>query len=278
VSQATNGDDILADSLLNLLTALGERAATSSWLCSGVEAYGRNANELHICSDRQQRMGGQDLLRIVSGLDTIAEGYFHAYRHSDTQPWLVIRTIDDTVFEIESHDPAVDQIKRDQRRKAAQAAPAPSAESMRQSSTTAGEGQAPTSGWDPLVYAQEMRKSTSPVSAFFLIDSLEAIAKCMQWLSILDAYNTASSEHLRYFDDVRDNYASGRKVINFDHDFKLNWKDKELSGVLRCHSVDVGRYEIELWLPGVIANELADNFGDGRGSFFCAFLPPLFYD
>jgi hypothetical protein len=149
---------------------------------------------------------------------------------------------------------------------------------MRQSSTTAGEGQAPRRGWDPLAYAQEMRKSTSPVSAFFLIDSLEAISKCIQWLSLLESYNVPSSGHLRYFGDVRDVYASGREVINFDHDFKLNWNDRELSALLRCHSVDAGRYEIELWLPGVIANEMADKFGDGRESFFCAFLPPLFYD
>lgn len=134
------------------------------------------------------------------------------------------------------------------------------------------------SGWDPIAYAKEMRKSTSPVSAFFLLDSLEAISKCIQWLSLLKSYNMPGMEHSQYFDDVREIYESGKHIINFDYDFKLYWENKELPALLRCHFVDKGRYEIELWLPGVIANNVADKFKDGCEGFFCAFMPPAFYD
>jgi hypothetical protein len=53
---------------------------------------------------------------------------------------------------------------------------------------------------------------------------------------------------------------------------------QEHSAGLRCHYFDKGRYEIELWLPGVIANDIADKFSDGQKGFFCAFMPPAFYD
>lgn len=132
--------------------------------------------------------------------------------------------------------------------------------------------------WDPVAYAETMKKSTSPVSAFFLIDSLDAIPRCKQWLALLKPYNMLDMEHSKYFDDVREIYESGREIINFDHDFRLHWQDKDLQGLLRCHFVDKGRYEIELWLPGVIANEIADKFNDGHNGFFCAFMPPMFYD
>jgi CheY-like chemotaxis protein len=132
--------------------------------------------------------------------------------------------------------------------------------------------------WNPDAYAEEMRHSTSPVSAFFLIDSLEAISKCIQWLSLLKAYNMPSMEDSQYFKSVRKVYESGRSVTNYDYDFTLLWENQEYSARLRCHFVDKGQYEIELWLPGVIANDVADAFKDGREGFFCAFMPPLFYD
>jgi len=110
---ATNGDDFLAYNLSDLLTSLGELALNSSWLCSGIEAYGGNAEKLEDYSDKQQLIKGQELLRIVSGIDNIADGYFRAYHRVEIQPWLVVRAIDNHVFEIESHDPAVALIKRE---------------------------------------------------------------------------------------------------------------------------------------------------------------------
>jgi hypothetical protein len=81
-----------------------------------------------------------------------------------------------------------------------------------------------------------------------------------------------------YFNSVREIYESGREVINFDDEFRVLWEDKDYQGLLRCHFVDKGRYEIELILPGVVLNSVADQLGDGREKFFCAFLPPAYYD
>lgn len=85
-------------------------------------------------------------------------------------------------------------------------------------------------------------------------------------------------ENSQYFKDVREIYESGKVVINFDYDFPLTWQGKEYPEKLRCHFLDKGRYEIELWLPGVVANEVADQFKDGHDGFFCAFMSHAFYD
>jgi hypothetical protein len=116
------------------------------------------------------------------------------------------------------------------------------------------------------------------VSAFFLIDSPEAIQKCIKWLSLLKPYNMPSMEDSPYFKSVREIYESGRSVTNYDYNFTLLWEKQKCSAMLRCHFIDTGRYEIELWLPGVIANDIADMFRDGHEGFLCAFMPPLFYD
>lgn len=132
--------------------------------------------------------------------------------------------------------------------------------------------------WDAAAYAEQMKQSTSPVSAFFLIDSPEAIERCTRWLEYLTTFNMPRMEGSPYFRQVRAIYEAQQEVMNVDHSFTLVWEKQAYPAGLRCHSVDKGRYEIELWLPGMIANAIVDRFADGREGFFCAFLPPAFYD
>lgn len=133
--------------------------------------------------------------------------------------------------------------------------------------------------WDPHAYAEKMRKSVSPpVSAFFMIDSLESILKCVQWLSILKPYGLPDLTNSQYFNEVQKIFAEGQVVRNFDYDFTLVWHDQKIEEKLRCHYFDKGQYEIELWLPGVVADEIADHFRDGHTGFFCAFMSHAFYD
>ena len=82
----------------------------------------------------------------------------------------------------------------------------------------------------------------------------------------------------KYFIDVRDIYELNQEVHNFDFEFRMNWEDKDLQGFLRCHFINTGKYEIELLLPGTIANEISKDFKDGREGFCCEFMPPMFYD
>lgn len=132
--------------------------------------------------------------------------------------------------------------------------------------------------WDSPDFIEQMKRSTSPVSAFFIIDSPEAISQCARELARLSKYQMPSMDTSPYFVSIREIYQSRKEVLNFDHELILRWDEQEYPALLRCHSVDAGRYEIELWLPGVIANDARQMFGDGHKGFFCAFMPPSFND
>lgn len=123
-----------------------------------------------------------------------------------------------------------------------------------------------------------MRRSTLPVSAFFLLDSPAAISKCKHELSRLAAYGMQVDLLPRYFARIREVYDSRQDVLNFDQDVPLHCGGRDFQALLRCHALGDGRYELELWLPGVIANAASAMFKDGREGFFCAFMPPSFYD
>lgn len=137
---------------------------------------------------------------------------------------------------------------------------------------------ASVSDWDQAAYAVEMGRKTSPVSAFFLVDSLEAVDRCLAWLDALKSYGLPEPAISAYLDEVRQIYREHRQVINFDHAFELSWQNQHLSARLRCHYIKRGQYEIELWIPGVIASEIKAQFQDGHSGFMCAFMPPAFYD
>ena len=132
--------------------------------------------------------------------------------------------------------------------------------------------------WDAETYAEEMKRSTYPVSAFFLIDSLDAIARCAVELDHLREYGIPDMRRSRYFAHVREVFESGREVINVDCPVAFRWKGRRIPGVIRLHSVDAGRYEVEVWIPGVIASRAAAMFKDGYAGFCCAFMAPAFYD
>jgi len=271
-----------------ILVALGDRAVNSIWQVSGVDCFGENAEELWALDDNKQSVLGNDLLRITAGIYQTIDGYFTAFDKESTSHWLEIRAWDGEGFYIETND---DKVKKrlqsefqevdavEEARPPYQGlfisiptpAPAPPVEPKKPPVWT-------KPSWDIGVFTEHNRKSTSLVSAFFLIDSRSAISKCIQWLPLLKSYNMPDMEDSKYFNDVREIYESDKKVINFDYEFKLIWKNQELQAFLRYHFLEQGKYEMELLLPGVIANEMADKFKDGKDGFCCAFMPPMFYD
>jgi hypothetical protein len=274
--------------LHSIIVALGERALNSIWVGSGVDCYGANAEELCALTDRKQPIAGNDLLRITAGIYQTIEGYFNAFDKGSTSHWLEIRAWDGSGFYIETNDEAI--VKRLQSRfqevedveeaklpyqglfiSIPASAPAPPVQRRKPPVWS-------KPSWDIGIFAEHNKKSVSLVSAFFLVDSWIAISKCIQWLSLLKSYNIPDMEDSQYFNDVREIYESGKRVVNFDYEFVLSWKNQELQAFLRYHSLEQGKYEMELLLPGVIANEVADKFKDGKDGFCCAFMPPIFYD
>lgn len=279
--------------LHSILAALGERALNSTWLGDTIECFGENAEELYAYTDYKRPIAGRELLRITSGIYQTIEGDLKAFDEGATSHWFFLRAWDGGGFYIETNDleskerlmsrfQDVEEIEEARPSyeglfisisHPAPHPPAPPAQpAKKKPPVTSSES------WDPHIFADHNRKSTALVSAFFLVDSLEAIPKCIQWLSVLKPYDMPDMEDSQYFDQVREIYETGKQVVNFDYEFKFSWENQELQGFLRCHFFDQGRYEIELLLPGVIANEVADAFKDGQEGFWCAFMPPQFYD
>ena len=130
--------------------------------------------------------------------------------------------------------------------------------------------------------AARMRRSIAlPVSAFFLIDSLQSIDNCKAWLLLLTPFGMPcmkQSQFRKYFREVRDLLITGKRVANLDYSFKLTWESQPCMAMLRVHHVEDRRYEMELQIPGVLANAVEDTFGDGRDAFWCEFMPHSFYD
>jgi hypothetical protein len=271
-----------------ILVVLGDRAVNSIWQVSGVDCFGENAEELWALDDNKQSILGSDLLRITAGIYQTIDGYFKAFDKESTSHWLEIRAWDGEGFYIETNDDEVKERLQSEFREVEAVeearppyqglfisiptpAPAPPVEHKKSPVWT-------KPSLDIGVFAEHNRKSTSLVSAFFLIDSRRSISKCIQWLSLLKSYNMPDMEDTKYFIDVREIYEFGKKVTNFDYEFKLLWRNQELQAFLRCHFFEQGKYEIELLLPGVIADEISDKFKDGKDGFCCSFMPPMFYD
>jgi hypothetical protein len=133
--------------------------------------------------------------------------------------------------------------------------------------------------WNPDGWAARMRKSMTYVSAFFLIDSVHAVEHCHQAFASLMNRDIAQHEDCEYFQRVRNIYITSKEVVNFDHEFYFGWNGQKHRILLRVHSVEPGKYEAELQMPGLIAATMEEQFGTGEdGKFFCAFMPHSWYD
>ena len=93
--------------LIDILYVIGEPAEASEWLCSGVECEGAGAERLHKLADQNQHISGSMLVQIAADVTCTIEGYFRAFQSSDGSPWLVIRAVDGTEFDVESRDEGI---------------------------------------------------------------------------------------------------------------------------------------------------------------------------
>jgi hypothetical protein len=113
ISDRDPATGLLAVTLRDLLRIIGDPARCSSWRLAGIEALGPSADDVHAASDAGAVLGGEDLLRIANGLDQIIDGYFRAYRGLESEPWLIVRAVDSTSWDVASESSAtLDEIKR----------------------------------------------------------------------------------------------------------------------------------------------------------------------
>jgi hypothetical protein len=100
----------LAVDLQHILDLFGGRTIQSRWRASDVWATGREtgeaAKELERLADGQTLIAGEHLSRIAHDLVQVIDGEFSAYESSDS-PWVVIRAVDSSFYEVFSTESAV---------------------------------------------------------------------------------------------------------------------------------------------------------------------------
>lgn len=87
--------------LRDILAALGADAELSRWRIAGVDCLGREAAEaLHEASDRGSCLDGSRLGVLARDVDQIIDGEFAGYLPGVGAPWIVIRAVDSSAYDV----------------------------------------------------------------------------------------------------------------------------------------------------------------------------------
>ena len=92
--------------LKEILLPVRNYVLDSNWRCNNVECIGQNSVQLHKLSDETSIISGDELLWIVSGIQQTIDGEFEAFR-GEKIPWLLVKAIDSSYFEVWSDNLAV---------------------------------------------------------------------------------------------------------------------------------------------------------------------------
>jgi hypothetical protein len=109
-----DANGVLSLDLRDILRLIGPEAETAEWQVSEVEALdGKAAQELEDLSDRKLKIPGHVLLRLSDNVGQIINGCFEAYRNQASEPWIVIRAVDSSAFDVETDsETLIEQIRR----------------------------------------------------------------------------------------------------------------------------------------------------------------------
>ena len=109
-----SADGFLAVTLEDVLRLLGRRAETSVWKISGVETLENGGKDtLQGMSDSGTPVRGSELLRLASTRPEIIDGTFAGYENDEDEPWIVIRAVDSSAYDVETNDERLlDQVRK----------------------------------------------------------------------------------------------------------------------------------------------------------------------
>ncbi len=107
IKDSTPDGNFLSFDLREVLAVIGDSALASSWRCQYVECMGDNADGMHKISNEGRIVSGGELVQIASGILQTIDGIFEAYRDEANSPWLVIRAVDSSSFDVLSSDSKV---------------------------------------------------------------------------------------------------------------------------------------------------------------------------
>lgn len=100
--------NVLTFDLKDILPLLGEKGLKSAWSIKGLEAVdGEAAQELHALSDTEQVVSGERLQELAAAISQTIDGEFAGSLNESTKPWIRIRAVDSSAFDIITADPDV---------------------------------------------------------------------------------------------------------------------------------------------------------------------------
>ena len=89
---------------MDILQLLGLQAVNSEWEISDVECVGAVADSLHKLSDSKARVPGHILLQMAAHLTQVIDGEFIGYGEGEKQPWIIVRAVDSSAYDVQSED------------------------------------------------------------------------------------------------------------------------------------------------------------------------------
>jgi hypothetical protein len=108
ITARTPDGRFLATDLIDILRLLGSQGVDAEWEIAGVECVGAAAaDELHRLSEARSRVSGETLLKLASEVTQVIDGVFTGYRDGASHPWVVVRAVDSSAYDVESDDEAV---------------------------------------------------------------------------------------------------------------------------------------------------------------------------
>ena len=99
-------DDALSFDLSDLLVLIPP-SIDRSWKVEYVECYGPSADQLHAFGINSTRMSDRQFHQVAAGIDQTIDGEFRAFLQSSESPSIVIRAMDNTLFEVLTDDPVL---------------------------------------------------------------------------------------------------------------------------------------------------------------------------
>jgi len=100
-------DGVLSFDLRDIIRCLGAPAMESYWEIGQVECLGAGADAFYKQARQAARLSGRSLLRLADHVDQVIDGEFRGYRNvADREPWVIVRAVDSSAYDIESDDDA----------------------------------------------------------------------------------------------------------------------------------------------------------------------------
>jgi hypothetical protein len=104
---------VLAVDLRHVLAALKQRAANAGWEIGAVTAFEEDlwaigdedaVLKLGAMATSGERVPGQILKALANKISQVIWGEFRAFDHAKLTPWVIIRAIDSSFYEVQSED------------------------------------------------------------------------------------------------------------------------------------------------------------------------------